>query len=589
LAIMKFPRPPRTVVLAVAVVIAVLAPGLSLTAVYAYAGDVPRGTSVLGVDLGAKDRNEAAAALRAGLAAHAEQLAAPVDLQVGEETVQLQPDQIGLAVDVDATIARAAAVSGSPLAGLFGGRTVEPVVTVDRAALAEALRPAAEPAGAAMTMPEVRFDGTEPVPVYPEPGLGLDPERSAAALAAQWPPIRSGSGQWRPPSVIPIPLVEIHPTTTAEQVDQLVAGLARPAVAAPVTITIPDRADLEASPAAIAASLRLTADDRGEIVPAVDRKALRKALREQLAEVETAPVDATVVLRGGGAEVVGSEDGRRVDLAGLVDRLLAVLPDPAPRTVAARLATVPAEVGTEDAEALKIQERVSTFTTYFEGGLASPRSQNIAKVADLVDGAVVRPGEVFSLNGHTGERDYAQGFQDAPVIIGGKLVPAVGGGISQFTTTLFNASYYAGLEDVEHHPHSYHYSRYPSVIESTIFYPNLDMRFRNNTEYGILVDTSYDDSSITVSMWSTRVWDEVTTEWSPQRDITQPEKEYLKPGPKCIATEGIPGYAQDAWRIFVRDGQEVQREKFSWRYDPQPEFICAKEPDRQDGQDSEDD
>lgn len=586
---MKLPRPRRAVLLAVAAAVAVLASGLGLTAAYAYAGDVPRGTSVLGIDLGAKSRAEAAAALRAGLAASAEQLAAPVEVRVGDQTLQIQPDQVGLAVDVEATVAEAAA--GNPLTGLAGERELAPVVTVDPDALHEALEPAAAKAGEAMTMPEIRFEGTEPVPVYPEPGLGLDRERSAQALAAHWPqlatgapaatgPGGSGGGQWHPPAVVRIPLVEIHPVTTAQDLDRLVAELARPAVAAPVTLTTPGGAEVTVPPVAIAASLRLTADDRGEIVPKLDRKALRKALRDRLADVETAPVDATAVLGADGPSVVEGKDGKRVDLAAATGDLLAALADPAPRTVPARVVTVPPEITTEEVARLGIERRVSTFTTYFEGGLSTPRNHNIAKVADLVDGAVW-PGEVFSLNGHTGERGYDQGFLDAPVIIGGKLVPAVGGGISQFTTTLFNASYYAGLEDVEHHPHSYHYSRYPSVIESTIFYPTLDMRFRNNTDYGILIDTSYDQSSITVSMWSTPVWDDVTTEWSAQRDITQPRTQYLKPGPDCIATEGIPGYTQDAWRIFIRDGREVQRERFTWRYDAQPEFICGEKPDEE--------
>ncbi|MGH3680865.1 MAG: VanW family protein, partial [Natronosporangium sp.] len=517
-----------------------------------------------------------------GLAAHAEALAAPVELRVGEASTQVEPAQVGLAVDVDATVARAADGSRNPFVTLFGSRDVAPVVSVDAAALDEVLQPVAEDVGEAMTMPEIQFDGTEPVPVYPEPGLGLDPDRSAQAVAAGWPPI--GDGPWRTPGAITVPLVEIDPVTTAEDVDRLVAELAEPAVAAPVVIRTDDDSgtEIEAPPAAIAAGLRLAADERGEIIPAIDGKALRKALGDRLAEVETKPVDAKVVLGGNGPEVVKSKNGIRLDLAELSGELLSVLPEPAPREVTAQVDTAEPEVSTEEVEALGIEERVSTFTTYFEGGLGVPRNHNIALVADLVDGALVQPGEVFSLNGHTGERSYDQGFQDAPVIIGGKLVPAVGGGISQFTTTLFNASYYAGLEDVEHHPHSYHYTRYPAVIESTIFYPDLDMQFRNDTEYGILIDTSYDQGSITVSMWSTPVWDEVTTEWSPKRDITKPRTEYLKPGPKCIATQGIEGFTQDAYRIFIRDGQEVAREKFTWRYDAQPEFICGEKPDRDD-------
>src|SRR4029453_6768168 len=144
----------------------------------------------------------------------------------------------------------------------------------------------------------------------------------------------------------------------------------------------------------------------------------------------------------------------------------------------------------------------------------------IITVAKAVDGAIVRPGETFSLNGHTGERDYAAGYQDAPVIVGGKLEPGVGGGASQFTTTLFNAAYYAGLEDVEQKPHSFYFSRYPSVIESTIFYPTLDLKFRNTTPYGILIDTSYTGRSVTVSMWSTRVYDSVKTVPRPAPNVT---------------------------------------------------------------------
>jgi vancomycin resistance protein YoaR len=587
---MKLPRSRRAVILAVAVAIAVLLPGLALVAALAFASDVPRGTTVLGIDLGGKSRTEAVAALRAGLAPHAEALAAPVEVRVAEAATEILPAEVGLAVDVEATVAKAASASRNPFPGLFGSREVTPVVTVDAAALDESLREAAEQVSQAMTMPEIRFEGIEPVPVYPEPGLGLDPERSAQALAAGWPRLgpgvgagaTAGGGRWLEPVAISIPLVEINPVTTAADVDRLLVELAEPAVAAPVTITTPEGVEIEATPAAIAASLRLTADQRGEIVPAVDQPALRKALGDRLAEVETEPVDARVVLDGGGPEVRSSVDGEQVDLVAVTGELLAVLPDPAPRTVAATLTPVEPEVSTEEAAALGIRERVSTFTTYFEGGLSTPRNRNIAMVADLVDGAVVWPGEEFSLNGHTGERGYDQGFQDAPVIIGGRLVPAVGGGISQFTTTLFNASYYAGLEDIEHHPHSYHYRRYPSVIESTIFYPNLDMRFRNNTEYGILINTSYDQGSITVSMWSTQVWDEVRTEWGAKRDITEPRTEYLEPGPDCIATDGIPGFAQDAWRVFVRDGQEVTREQFSWRYDAQPEFICGEEPDDED-------
>jgi vancomycin resistance protein YoaR len=273
---------------------------------------------------------------------------------------------------------------------------------------------------------------------------------------------------------------------------------------------------------------------------------------------------------------VASTGGRRIDVAALGRDLLAVLPRRDGRQVTGQLRTVEPTAATAEMSRLGIRERVSTFTTTFSGGRASPRSRNIYRIADEVDGAVVKPGKVFSLNGHTGKRGVAQGYREAPIIVGGRLVPGVGGGASQFTTTLFNAAYYAGLEDVEHKPHSFWFSRYPAVIESTIFYPTLDLKFRNNTPHALLIDTSHTADSVTVSIWSTRVYDRVSTTYGPRRNVTRPRTVRLPAGPSCIPTDGIRGFSQSAWRVIRKGGKVVKREKFSWRYAPEPRYLCGR-------------
>ena len=300
-----------------------------------------------------------------------------------------------------------------------------------------------------------------------------------------------------------------------------------------------------------------------------------QTIASQLARVENKPQEAELKTGGGEPVLVPSAEGRTVDFNDLTDRLTGVLADAAPRGVDAKMiVTKPASSG-DDLVRTGVKEKISSFTTYFSGG--EDRNKNIITVARKVDGAEIKPGETFSLNGYTGERGYAQGYVDAPVILDGKLVNAVGGGISQFTTTLFNASYYAGFQDVQHQPHSYYISRYPSVIESTIFWPTLDLKFKNDSPYGALIDTSYTDHSITVSIWSTKRYD-VSTQWGPKQDVTQPETKYLGTDPGCIATQGSAGFTQDAWRIFRQGGKEVKREKFSWRYDAEPHFVCADPP-----------
>ncbi|MEV0721148.1 VanW family protein [Micromonospora purpureochromogenes] len=546
---------------------AVVLAGVGGAGAYAYAGDVPRGTTVLGAELGGRSRDEAARELRAELERRAATLNAPLTVLVGEQKAEIRPADVGLAIDVEATVAAAAEADAHPVSRLLGSRTVDPVVTVDADRLDAALRGVMGKQGREMTMPAIIFTGTTPKPVYPKPALSVDREHSAQVVTKGW----LAGGQ------VTVPLVEQAPATTAEEVDRLVEELARPAVAKPVALTT-DKGTVTIPPAAIARGLRFSADEAGKLTPRVDVKRLRAALGDKLASIESPPKDATMTISGGKPKMVPGRAGQQLDSAALGRDLLAVLPKADGRTVSGQLKPAEPELTEAKLGALGIKERVSTFTTRFPGGLSFPRSQNIVQAAKEVDGTVVKPGETFSLNGHTGERGYDQGYKDAPVIVNGKLVPGVGGGVSQFTTTLFNATYYAGLEDVEHKPHSYYFSRYPAVIESTIFWPDLDFKFRNNTPHGVLIDTSYTSSTITVSIWSTKIYDSVKTEYGPRRNITAPKTVHLEPGPTCIAAAGSAGFAQDAYRVIKKDGKVVKREKFSWTYDAEPRFICGPEP-----------
>ncbi|MGK5679153.1 VanW family protein [Actinoplanes sp. URMC 104] len=552
----SLPAPRRRRGVLAAGVVALVAAGAGAVA-YVTTGDIPRGTRVLGLDLGGLSRAEAVRELGARAVSQGGR-AARVRLD-GKE-ITLQPGTVGLALDVPATVDAAASGGLVP----FGTRDVAPVVRVDAAELEAALRERVDRARITVTKAAITFRGVAPVASYARAGLDLDGALAAERVTKAWP-----AGQ-----VADVPLTTRPPAMTRAQVDELVAGVAKPAVAAPVTVTAGGRS-FRLSPAAIAKGLVFRSDSAGRLTPVIDGAKLRAAAPAGFREVETPAEPATVRLQGGKPRVVPGAPGRLVDLTRLGSALLEVLPRAAPRTVTAPLAESGPDTSVADVTRLGIKEKVSTFTTYFTGGRNAPRSRNIITIAEDVDGAIVRPGETFSLNGHTGERNYAAGYKDAPVIVNGVLEPGVGGGASQFTTTLFNAAYYAGLQDVEHKPHSFWFSRYPAVIESTIFYPTLDLKFKNTTPYGILIDTATTGRSVTVTMWSTKVYDSVKTVYGPRRNVTSPPTVHREPGPKCLTSSGLPGFTQDAWRVIRKDGREVEREKFSWRYDPEPRFVCG--------------
>jgi len=180
---------------------------------------------------------------------------------------------------------------------------------------------------------------------------------------------------------------------------------------------------------------------------------------------------------------------------------------PEPAEGEERIVTLEAEVVTSDEgvaelESLGIIEEVSTFTT--EHACCQNRVKNIQRFADLARGAIIRPGEDFSLNGHVGQRTIEKGFFEDGVIENGHFTKSVGGGISQFATTFFNAAFYAGIEYNTYQSHSVYISRYPRGREATISWRNPDLSVHNNTDYGILVWTSYTDTSITVTFYSTK-------------------------------------------------------------------------------------
>jgi hypothetical protein len=142
---------------------------------------------------------------------------------------------------------------------------------------------------------------------------------------------------------------------------------------------------------------------------------------------------------------------------------------------------------------------LGTFTTSFT--CCEPRVTNIRLIAATVDGTVVQPGEQLSLNGLVGPRTRAKGYVEAPFISGGMLSTDVGGGVSQFATTMFNAAFFAGVQLDDFRAHSFYISRYPPGREATINYPSIDLAWTNDTDTPLLVRTVTTGTSVTVALY----------------------------------------------------------------------------------------
>jgi vancomycin resistance protein YoaR len=225
------------------------------------------------------------------------------------------------------------------------------------------------------------------------------------------------------------------------------------------------------------------------------------------------------------------------------------------------------------AQALGIKEQISSFTTHFA---ATPSATNIRVVAAKVDGAVVKPGETFSLNTFTGPRGTAQGYVPAAVIEGGKFTKAVGGGISQFATTMFNAEFFAGVQDVHHQPHSYWITRYPAGREATVFDGLIDLVWKNDSPTGIYIQTTWVQGSITVTFWGTKHYD-IESESGPRRNVVTPAVQEIPDDGSCTPQAGQQGFDITVTRVFKNpdNGAVQRREDFHTHYKAEPVIRCV--------------
>ena len=117
------------------------------------------------------------------------------------------------------------------------------------------------------------------------------------------------------------------------------------------------------------------------------------------------------------------------------------------------------------------------------------RIHNVELVAHLVDDKLIAPGEEFSFNKTTGERNAAKGFLVAPVIVNGELTTGLGGGVCQVSTTVFNAAFEAGLTITARTNHALYISHYPQGRDATVDYPDVDLKFVNDTDHWLLLRT----------------------------------------------------------------------------------------------------
>ncbi|QIV82089.1 VanW family protein [Mycolicibacterium frederiksbergense] len=524
-------------------------------------GKVPRGVTAAGVPLGGLTPDAADQRLQSVVAPRAAQ---PIAVTMATVQAEVDPRRIGLTVDSRATVEQADTQPLNPVTRLmsfFVDTPIGVVTAVDEQALTATLEDLGATVAEDPVEGSVEFVDGEPVSSDPQNGRRLDVAAAAGVLVRDW----------ALDEPLDLPMVALAPSTTDADVATAMDDVAIPAVSGPVRVDGDNDTRALLSEDVIAAALTFDTED-GRLSPVIDIDLLADALRPQLAASETPRRDADIDFAVTPPVKVAEQTGRRVDYDATLADLVSVLSSTENREITAVYVDEEPALTVDELDELGPVEVIGEFQT---SGFASSSGRNIRRAAQQIDGIVVRPGETFSLNGATNPRNAAAGYVEAGIIEDGRPATGIGGGVSQMATTLFNAAYFAGMEDIEHHEHSYYISRYPAGREATVFGDVLDVKFRNNGPTSVQIQTEWTSSSITARLVGIKRY-EVTSEQSPRSRPTSPRTITIPSGEACSPSGGAPGFTITDTRTLreIATG-ETRTESHTVIYDPIPTVICG--------------
>ncbi len=529
-----------------------------------FLGDrTPNGATVAGVPIGGLSAADARERLADELAPLAEE---QIPVSVGEAISSVDPAAVGLTLDVEATLDDLTGFTLDPrvLWGrVFGLGAVPPVSTVDEPALREALQSAATELDVAPVEGVITFAGTTPEVTEPEPGTAVDVDAATALLPEEWLTAE------RP---IELPTQPVEPAVGTDAVADALDNLAEPLVSAPVSVSVEGKL-AELTPEQLAANATFV-DDGGTLVLELDGEALADAVVEANPEIVVTGQDAQIVLQNNEPTIIPSTNGTGVDPQELA-AAVSTAATSANRTAEVSLVEAEPEFSTADAEALGVNEIIVDFSTPMP--YDPVRTENLRVGTAKVTGTLVMPGEEFSLLEELGPIDEAHGFVSSGVVENGFSSVALGGGLSQLSTNMYNVGYLAGYDDIEHKPHSRWFDRYPAGREATLWVPTVDMIWRNNTDYGVMVHAWVTGDAVHTRLWSTPVWD-VETSSSGHYNIVKPTTVY-NPADDCVAEGfGPDGFTVTNTRERSKAGEVFDEESWTWTYRPWHRVVCGDPP-----------
>ena len=554
-----------------------------------YEGRVFPGVSVYGLNLSGLTTDEAARQISAGVAYP---YAGKIVFRDGERTWSAIPAELGLNVDLGWTMSGAYGVGrlSNPLldafqqlATRFFGASAPLVVQYDASRAQAYLQRIAAEIDRPVQEASVELVGTQVVAHDGQIGRQLDLATNLALVAV---PLGSLTD-----AEIPLVVQQIAPEVL-DPTEQ--AGLARVMLSQPFTVNVPEMTSGDPGPflfqpeqlAHLLTFRKVNTGTEAAFALAMQDDKLAAFLAPLVEKLGRKPQNARYLFDEASSQVVlyrTAARGRALNGEASASAIQAAI---ARGEHAASLVFdyTEAQAGdNETAAGLGITGLLPNGLQYtsFKGSTDS-RIHNITLAAEKFNGVLVAPGEIFSMAEHLGDVSFDTGYAEALIIVGNSTIKGAGGGVCQVSTTFYRTVFMTGFPIVERHPHAYRVGYYENNdgpvhlgagFDATVFVPQVDFRFQNDSASWILMETDVDRASgrITWRFYSTS--DGRTVDWT--RNVAN---RVDPPAPRWVenadlapdewkqvdwAVEGADAYVT---RTVTRGGQIINSENINTHY-----------------------
>ena len=299
-----------------------------------------------------------------------------------------------------------------------------------------------------------------------------------------------------------------------------------------------------------------------------DKQKVVEKLQEIATEFNVEAQDSTITRKNGAFQITEEQKGYAMDVDKTVPKVEEMLEQNTGGTIEPEITITEPKVTKADNE--KVTDLIGTYSTTYSANAAG-RNENLRVGCANIDGTVIAPGEVFSMNVGLGPQTYANGYKDAGVYVNGKVEQGVAGGVCQVTSTLYNAVILAELEVVERYPHSMTVGYVPLGRDAAVAGDYKELKFRNDTEYPVYLEAYARDGKVVCNLYGHEIHDaghkvdfEMVFDGTIPKPAEKVTQDATKPeGYRQVTYTGKTGSKVSTYKIITENGKQISKEWFS--------------------------